>query len=126
MGESKGYITMEDVGGSINISEEVIGIIAVEAIGQVEGVASVSNTLGNDIAELFGKKSALRGVTVDKVDDRIVINAHITVSYGYTINTVAENVQAAISEAIDSMTGIKVSAVNVHVSAISFRKEENA
>ncbi len=126
MGENKGYITMEDVGGSINISEEVIGIIAVEAIGQVEGVASVSNTLGNDIAELFGKKTPMKGVTVDKDGDKLVINAHITVSYGYTINTVAENVQAAVIEAIDSMTGIKVSAVNVHVNAISFRKEENA
>ncbi|MBR5708202.1 MAG: Asp23/Gls24 family envelope stress response protein [Oscillospiraceae bacterium] len=125
MAENKGYITMEDNGGTINISEDVVATIAIEAIGQVEGVAAVTNTLGKDIAELFGKKNAPKGVTVDVADDRIVITAHISVAYGYGVNTVAENVQTAVTEAVESMTSVKVSAVNVHVSSVSFRKAES-
>lgn len=124
MAENKGYITMEDNGGTINISEDVVATIAIEAIGQVEGVAGVTNTLGKDIAELFGKKNAPKGVTVDVAGDRIVITAHISVAYGYAVNTVAENVQTAVTEAVESMTSVKVSAVNVHVSSVSFRKAE--
>lgn len=126
MSDGKGYITTNDVGGTINISEEVIGIITVEAIGQVEGVAAVTNTIGRDIAERFGKKSSFKGVTVEKAEDRIVINANIAVSYGYTINAVAENVQAAVAEAVESMTGLKVDAVNIHVSSVSFKKADKA
>jgi uncharacterized alkaline shock family protein YloU len=125
MSENKGYITMEDNGGSINISEDVVATIAIEAIGQVEGVGAVTNTLGKDIAELFGKKSTPKGVTVDVADDRLVITAHISVTHGYAVNSVAENVQKAVTEAVESMTGVKVSAVNVHVSSVSFRKAED-
>jgi uncharacterized alkaline shock family protein YloU len=123
--ESKDYITIEDNGGTINISEDVVATIATEAIGQVEGVAALTNTLGKDIAELFGKKNAPRGVTVDIAEDRIVITAHISVAYGYGVNSVAENVQTSVTEAVESMTGVKVSAVNVHVSSVSFRKAES-
>lgn len=122
MADGKEYITLDDVGGSINISEEVIGIIAVEAIGRVEGVAGITNTLGKDIAELFGKKCAYKGVNVETEGGSIVIDAHITVAYGFVINSVAEKVQSAVAEAVESMTGLKVSAVNVNVGAIAFEK----
>lgn len=59
--DTKEYVTMSDEGGTINISEEVLGIISVEAIGQVEGVGGITNTLGRDIAELFGEEKRIQG-----------------------------------------------------------------
>lgn len=122
MPDGKEYITREDVGGSISISEDVIGIIAVEAIGQVEGVAGITNSLGNDIAELFGKKYAFKGVRVETEDEKIVIDATVTVEYGYPVNTVAESIQTSVAEAVESMTGLSVDAINIHVAGIEFDK----
>ena len=122
MAENKDYITRQDEQGSINISEEVIGIIAVEAIGQVEGVGGIANTLSKDIAEFLGKKSAVKGVRIHVDNTDIRIDAYIAVKYGYAIHEVALQVQTAIADAVTDMTGLPVAAVNVHVSGVVFEK----
>ncbi len=64
MADGKEYISKVSEEGSVNISEDVISIIALEAMREVEGYGSISNPLSKDLAELIGKKSAARGVSV--------------------------------------------------------------
>ena len=120
MGEN--YITCQDDNGSINISEEVINSLVRSAIAEVEGVAGLSNTAGAELAELIGLKTVTRGVKVQFVDGRIVVDVIITVVYGCNIVSVARAVQDKVMTAVQSTTGIEQAEVNVHVSGIAFDK----
>ncbi|MGI5976537.1 MAG: Asp23/Gls24 family envelope stress response protein [Candidatus Limivicinus sp.] len=116
------YITCQEVNGSINISEEVIASIVRNAITEVEGVSGLSNTSGSEIAELIGIKSLAKGVKVQFIDSKIVIDTIITVLYGCNIVKVAKNVQEKVLAAVQATTGFEQAQVNVHVSGVAFDK----
>ena len=120
MGET--YITCRDEKGSINISEDVISSMVRSAVSEVDGVAGLSNTAGGEIAELIGLKSVTKGVKVQFVDDRIVVDTILTVRYGCKIVDVARGVQEKVLNVIQSTTGFENAEVNVHVSGIAFDK----
>ena len=120
MGEN--YITCQADKGSINISEEVITSIVKSAISEVEGVAGLSNTAGAELAELIGLKTVTKGVKVQFVDEKIVVDVIINVLYGSNIVSVARTVQDRVMSLVQASTGIEQAEVNVHVSGISFEK----
>ena len=120
MGEN--YITCQEENGSINISEEVINSMVRNAIAEVDGVAGLSNTAGAELAELIGLKTVTRGVKVQFVDNKIVVDMIITVKYGRNIVSVAKAVQDSVMTVVQSTTGIEQAEVNVHVSGIAFDK----
>ena len=120
MGEN--YITCQEQLGSINISEDVIYSMVRTAITEVDGVAGLSNTAGAELAELFGLKTVARGVKVQFVDSRIVVDAIITVMYGRNIVNVAKAVQEKVMSVVQYTTGIESAEVNVHVSGVAFEK----
>ncbi len=123
MPENKEYISRADSEGSINISEEVVGIIALEAMGEVEGYGGASTTIGKDIAELLGKKNSFKGIRVLLEEGEIIIDAFINVKYGYSVTKTAKDVQEVILKSVGDMTGISIKAVNVHVNGIVFDKK---
>lgn len=123
MGENREYITRSDEKGSINISEDVISIIAAAAIQDVPGVDGAPNTFGNDIAGFLGKKSTSRVVKIRIDEETIVVDAYIMVHYGFVISDVAKDVQNTVINSVEAMTGLTVPEVNVHVCGITFDKE---
>ncbi len=116
------YIRCQEEKGSINISEDVISSIVRSAISELEGIAGLSNTAGSDLAELIGLKSLSKGIKVQFVDDKIIVDVIITVKYGCNIVNVARNAQDKIMNIVQSTTGIEHAEVNVHVSGIAFDK----
>lgn len=114
------YITTVTDSGDISISEDVIAGLVGAAITEVNGVAGVSNTVGNDILDLIGKRTLSKGVKVSKVDETVTVDVLVMVNYGCVVTEVAKNVQAAVSNALEAMSGI-TPVVNVHVSGVSFR-----
>lgn len=116
------YISYKEGNGSINISEEVISTMVRTAITEIDGVASISNTVGSELAELIGIKSTSKGIKVEIVDDTIKVDAVILVKYGCNIINVAKNVQDSVTETVQSVTGIEKAQVNVHVSGVAFDK----
>lgn len=119
---SEVYITCQAEKGSINISEDVITSLVKNAISEVEGVAGLSNTAGAEIAELIGLKTVPKGIKVQFVDDRIVVDVIITVLYGCNIVNVARDVQEKVTSAVQANTGFEKAEVNVHVSGVAFDK----
>ena len=115
MGEN--YITCHEQLGSINISEEVIYSMVRAAITEVDGVAA-----GAELAELFGLKTVAKGVKVQFVESKIVVDTIITVMYGRNIVSVAKAVQEKVLSVVQSTTGIENAEVNVHVSGVAFEK----
>lgn len=119
MAETKQYITQMQDNGNVMISEDVIGTIVDHAVCEIEGVVGLSTKPGADIAELIGKKNWGKGIkVVIAEDDSVQIDCNVIVAYGQNIVTVAANIQQAVSGAIESMSGVKVSSVNVNICEI--------
>ena len=119
MADNKQYITQEQENGTVMISEDVIVTIVSQAISEVEGVVGMSTKPGADIIDLLGKKSWGKGVRVAfGQDNDITIDCNVVLAYGQSVVAVATLAQSAVTGAIESMTGIKVAAVNVNVCGI--------
>lgn len=110
--------------GNVNISDDVIGIISSIAAAEIEGVNGLSGKLTEDLVEMFGKKNFSKGVKVEIVENKVVIDLNLIVDYGVKIPDVSWQVQENVKTAIESMTGLSVSAVNVHVNGINIHKEK--
>lgn len=124
MAESREYISRPDELGNINISEEVLSVIAAAAATEVEGVGGLAANLGSDIAELLGgKKNLSKGVHITVEEESVRVDVSILIKYGYTIIDVAKEVQNAVFSAIENTSGLTVECVNVHVLGVTFDRE---
>lgn len=115
------YITTATEKGNICISEDVIATIVGAAIMEIDGVDGLAYTVGDDIMEFIGRKNLAKGVKVSFEDDKITVDILLMVDFGCVVTEVAQNVQASVSNALESMTGLSP-VVNVHVSGVSFPK----
>ena len=117
MAENKQYVTQTRENGTVMISEDVIATIIEHAIKEVEGVAGFSTKPGADIAELFGKKN--QGLKIQIAEDNsVTIICNVMVYYGHSVMDVANNLQHSVTSAVESFTGVKVSAVHVNICGI--------
>jgi len=112
--------------GKIQIAPEVLEVIAGMAANEVEGVASMSGGFVGDIAERLGRKNVARGVRVEVGSREAAVDVSIVVKYGYRIPDVARNIQESVRNAIESMTGLSVVEVNVHIVDVELKAEEKA
>jgi uncharacterized alkaline shock family protein YloU len=110
--------------GAIRIADEVVSTIAGLAAKDVEGVATMSGGWGSELVERLGKKSFGKGIKVEVNDDQTSIDIYIIIEFGYSIPKVAENVQKEVKMAVETMTGLNVVNVNVHVVAVQMKKNE--
>ena len=121
MSENKDYVSRSDELGNIHISEEVLAGIAAAAALEVEGVSGLAANLGSDIAELLSnKKNLTKGVHIQVEDEQVTVELAVLMSYGHTIPEVGKAVQDAVKNAVESMTGLEIAAVNVNVGGITF------
>ena len=104
----------------IKISNDVIAVIAGVAVSEVSGVASMSGGLAGGITEAIkGKKNLAKGIKVDATEKEAKIDVNIIVEYGSRIPDIAFEIQNRVKKSVESMTGIKVSEVNVHVQGVN-------
>lgn len=122
MAEGKEYISRQEELGSVNISEEVLAVIAGAAAMEVDGVSALGTTLTNDVAALVSRKSVAKGVHLEVEDEAVMVDVTILVKYGYVVPEVAKNVQEAIQNAVMNTSGLDVAGVNVTVSGVTFQK----
>ena len=118
----------EDTENGIEISNDVIAVIAGVAVSEVQGVASMSGGFAGGITEvLSGKKNMAKGIKVDKTENTAKIDVNIIVEYGSRIPDVAFEIQNRVKKSVESMTGFKVEEVNVHVQGVNtnISKSEN-
>lgn len=113
----------------IQISNDVIGVIAGVAVSEVQGVSSMAGGFAGGITEvLSGKKNLAKGIKVEKLENSVKIDVNIIVEYGSRIPDIAFEIQNRVKTAVENMTGLKVEEVNVHVQGVntsSINKEQN-
>ena len=118
--ETKQNEKVEDTENGIEISNDVIAVIAGVAVSEVQGVASMAGGFAGGITEvLSGKKNLSKGIKVDADEKEVRIDVNIIVEYGSRIPDVAFDIQNRVKTAVEGMTGLKVVAVNVHVQGVN-------
>lgn len=109
----------------IKISNDVIAVIAGVAVSEVAGVSSMSGGFAGGISEvLSGKKNLAKGIKVEADEKTTKIDVNIIVEYGTRIPDVAFEIQNRVKKAVESMTGLKVEEVNVHVQGVNTKTVE--
>ena len=104
----------------IKISDDVVAVIAGVAVSEVPGVAGMAGGFAGGISEVFsGKKNLAKGIKVDVADNNTKIDVNIIVEYGSRIPDVAFEIQNRVKKAVESMTGLNVEEVNVHVHGVN-------
>ncbi len=120
-------VTLEEDTGKVNISDEVVATIAGIAAMEIEGITGMTGGALGDLAEKLGaKKSPQRGVKVSVNPDGAVIDLYAVVKFGIRIPELAWEVQENVKNSVETMTGIDVLKVNVHIDGVSFDKEKPA
>lgn len=109
-------------GGTIKYANEVIAIIAGVAAGEVDGIAGMCTSGG--IGDIISRnRNITRGIKVEMGGEEVSVDIYTIVEYGQPIQKVALEVQENVRKAIESMTGLHVVKVDVHVQGVSFEKE---
>ncbi len=122
MPENDNTIKTPDDIGEIKISTDVITVIAHTVASEVEGVASMNANIADNISSVLGRKSTTRGVKVEMTEKDVAIDFYIVVDYGARIPDVAWRIQERVKSAVESMTGMNVTSINIHVQGVSFEK----
>ncbi len=112
-------------GGRIVFANDVIATIAALAAADVAGVAGMNGGVVEGITEKLGRKSLTKGVKVEVGQEEAAVDLTVIIQYGYRIQEVCANVQAAVKNAIETMTGLRVVEVNVYVYSINFESPED-
>ena len=124
MDNEKNIVKKETGLGTIRVADEVVSIIAGLATTEDEGVAGMSGGIAGGIAEILGRKNFSKGVKVEVGEKEAAVDLYIIVKYGIRIPEVALAAQENVKRAIETMTGLSVVEVNVHVQGVGFPEEE--
>ncbi len=110
--------------GTIKIANEVVGIIAGLAATEIEGIAGMSGGFAGGIADMLGRKNLAKGVKVEVGEREAAVDLFVVVEYGVRVPEVAWKAQENVKRAIESMTGLAVVEVNVHVQGVHVAGDE--
>ena len=109
--------------GAVKIADDVVAIIAEIAAKEVKGIVGMSGGIADSITEMLGKKSPSKGVKVEVGEEETAIDLYVIVEYGVRIPDVAWQVQENVKKAVETMTGLKVVEVNIHIQGVNLEKE---
>ena len=118
----------ENPDGTVSFATDVVATIAGLAATEVEGVASMSSP-SSALADMFSRKNTrnfTKGVRIDLDGNCVTVDVTIVVEYGSPVPDVARSIQENGKKAIETMSGLTVHSVDVHVSGISFERDQRA
>ena len=102
--------------GEVRVADEVVAIIAGLAATEVEGVESMAGNITNELVSKLGMKNLSKGVKVEIV---VTVNLALNIKYGCEIPKVSAAVQDRVKTAIETMTGLEVSEVNIKIAGVN-------
>lgn len=123
---TNGEIALTSENNEIKIADDVVAVIAGVAVSEVSGVAEMAGGFAVGITEvLSGKKNLAKGIKVEVGEKDTKIDVNIIVEYGVRIPDVAFEIQNRVKKAVETMTGLNVVEVNVHVQGVNTETKDN-
>jgi len=104
--------------GTVQIADDVVAMIASLAATEVDGVSSMVGNITNELMSKVGLKKLTKGVKVDILNTSVRIDLSIILEYGFNIPKTCAKVQEKVKTAIETMTGLEVSDVNIRIASV--------
>ncbi len=121
---NKSYVLRENENiGSVQIADDVVAMIASLAATEVEGVSSMAGTITNELMSKVGVKKLTKGVKVDVLGSEVKVDLAVLMEYGYHIPMTCQKVQERVKNAIENMTGLTVTDVNVRIAGVNMNAD---
>ncbi|MBD5501240.1 MAG: Asp23/Gls24 family envelope stress response protein [Lachnospiraceae bacterium] len=121
--EQNTYVLQDDDDlGTVKIADDVVASIAGIAATEVEGVVSMAGNIGNELRSKIGVKNLAKGVKVEVIGKSVKADIALVVEYGYNIPAISQKVQDKVKSTIESMTGLKVTDVNIRIAGVNMLK----
>jgi uncharacterized alkaline shock family protein YloU len=124
MDKSSYVLANDERFGEVKIANDVVAMIASLAATEVEGVSAMSGNITNELMSKVGMKSLTKGVKVEVLGSNALVDLSVTLEYGYNIPQTSQKVQEKVKIAIENMTGLEVSSVNVRIAGINMVKNK--
>lgn len=109
--------------GEVKIADDVIAIIAALAATEVTGVAKMCGNVTYELVSKLGMQRLSKGVKITVNEDSVSVDLALELDYGVSIPAVSEKVQDKVQSAIETMTGLTVSEVNVRIVGVAIDEE---
>ena len=117
-------VVLEDDGiGAVQIADDVVAVIASLAAAEVDGIYLAGN-MTNEFIGKVGKKGVSKGVKVDVLGGNVSVEMVITMEFGRNIPAVCRKVQEKVKAAIENMTGLTCSDVNIRIAGVNTKKDK--
>ncbi|MBO4981483.1 MAG: Asp23/Gls24 family envelope stress response protein [Lachnospiraceae bacterium] len=110
--------------GAVQIADDVVAMIASLAATEVEGVSAMTGNITNELMSKVGVKNLTKGVKVDVLEDTVTVDLSLTMEYGYNIPATCQLVQGKVKAAIENMTGLTCSDVNIRIAGVTMKKDK--
>ena len=114
------YVLQEDENlGSVQIADEVVAMIASLAATEVDGVSAMGGNITNELMSKVGVKNLTRGVKVEVIGSDVKVELVVMLEYGYNIPATSQKVQERVKNAIENMTGLTMTDVNIRIAGVN-------
>ena len=114
---------MSESFGRVTIAPEVLVTIARLTAQSVQGVAQMCHHIGpSNLDRLLGRVAGGGGVQVAVLDDTVRVDLYIIVVPDVNMRRVSQQIQEAVTRAVQDMVGMKVSAVNIHIQDVAYNR----
>lgn len=110
--------------GDIQISPNVLEVIASIASVQVKGVKRMRGSLATSVNELFGRKEMGKGIRLNFKDEKLIVDVYVYLNYGISVPKVALEIQEQVKQQLLFMTELDLGEVNVHVEGVVHEKQD--
>jgi len=104
--------------GQVNISEDVIAMIAGAAANEAYGIVGMASRGKNGLAGILKKENLSKGVHVRVEEEKIFIDLYVIIQFGTKISVVAKNTIDKVKYNVESQTGLTVENVNLNIEGI--------
>lgn len=119
------YVLQDDENiGSVKIADDVVASIASLATREVEGVSAMAGNVTGELMSKVGIRNMQKGVKVDILGGNVTVDLAVTVEYGYNIPATCQKVQSKVEAAIENMTGLTVTDVNIRIAGVNMQKNK--
>ena len=106
------------------VSEEIVSMIAARAALRVSGVSRLNGEFTDQLTKkILGKENIARGIALTREEEGLGIDIYLNVEFGARIPDLAWEVQSSVKEAVESVTGLAVQMVNIHVQGVMMPQE---
>lgn len=115
---------IEIEGGCVQIDDQVVSIIAGLAAMEIEGVASLAGNITREVIAKVGSRNLSKGISITVDDGRVTAGLTLNLKYGFSVVSTSKAVQEKVKSAIEIMTGLTVTDVNVRISGVEMGSAE--